>query len=303
MSEAAVAAPAPVAEAASAEGGADINVTPSVDQGVQPQAGVSAQMSATEEVQHWTSSLDPDLQNYVNIKGFKEPADVLKSYKNFEKLQGAPQERVLKLPNEADSPDWDGVYTKLGKPATPEGYGFEIADDADASGAESVQHMAKMFHELNLTKDQGSQLMERVQEFEGQLEAREQAEYNARVTQEENDLKKDWGMAFDQNMKVAKKAVRAFGLPDAALDALEQSMGFKNTMSFFHDLGTKISEAAFHSEIESNSFAGDNVLNPEQAKAKISELKNDRSFIEKYAAGDTKAKQQMARLHMMAYPD
>ena len=51
----------------------------------------------------WTSGLTDEMRGYVQNKGFKAPQDVVESYRNFEKLHGVPQDRILKLPENLDT--------------------------------------------------------------------------------------------------------------------------------------------------------------------------------------------------------
>lgn len=250
----------------------------------------------------WTQSLSPELQEFVNTKGFKDPASVLDSYRNLEKLRGVPQDRLLKLPETPDAPEWKDVYSKLGVPDNAEGYGLQATEGGD----EKFLNWAKeTFHGLNLTKDQAHKLVEGFNQFAQDKTEMSANEYNEKVKTQEMDLKKDWGSAYHQNVANAQNAARAFDIPGEAVDALEKVMGFDGVMKFLNNIGTKIGESNFHTGEGRQGFGGgdSDLLTPSQAKAKIASLKQDPTFTQKYLAGDGEAKARMSRLHKMAYPD
>lgn len=272
---------------ASGEGAGNLNVNAGGDGGI--------------KVTPWTDSLSPELQEYVTTKGFKDPTTVLESYRNLEKLRGVPQDRLLKLPDSPDAPEWKDVYSKLGTPATPNDYGLEPSEGGD----ENFLNWAKeTFHGLNLTKDQAHKLVEKFNEYAVQKTQTSQTDYSENVKTQEMELKKEWGSAYHQNIAQAQAAARAFDVPGEAIDALEKSIGFDGTMKFLSNIGKKLGEAAFHGGNQRQGFgeAGE-ILSPSQAQAKITALKQDPTFVQKYLAGETAAKERLSRLHKMAYPD
>jgi len=79
----------------------------------------------------WTAAFDEDTNAYVSNKGWKEPQDLLMSYRNLEKFAGGAK-NLLELPPEDASPEQlDAFYTKLGRPASPDEYGIRPPEGAD----------------------------------------------------------------------------------------------------------------------------------------------------------------------------
>lgn len=249
----------------------------------------------------WTSSFNDDTKNFVSERGFKDAQSVVDSFRNLEKLRGVRDDQLLKIPDAEDSPQWNDVYTRLGKPNSPEEYGLQ-ASEGDESGF--IDWAKQTFHDLNLTTHQAQTLVEKYNEF-NQTNATQSDEAYAEIVQtQEASLKKEWGSAYHQNIANAQAAAKAFDIQGEAIDAMEKSMGFDGLMKFLNNIGTKIGEAAFHSGEPAGRFGSDaDILTPSQAKAKIGALKRDSSFTEKYIAGDTGARDRMQRLHKMAYPD
>lgn len=267
-----------------------------------PAKGASQSHASTKETvvtaPSWVEGLKPEHKEYVSTKGFQDPSSVLESYINLEKLRGVPQERLLKLPESAEAEGWGEVYSKLGKPATPEGYGILPAEGADPAFSNWAK---ESFHKLNFTETQAKGLLEKFNDFNATQAMAEKEQYDSNLKKQEMSLRKDWGAAYHQNVANAQRAQSAFNLPETAIAALEKTMGLDGLMKFMNDIGSKIGEHSFVGGERQSGF-GEGVLTPDQAKAKIGALKRDHSFTKKFLAGDVDAKNKMSRLHEMAYP-
>lgn len=260
--------------------------------------GTATPPAAAAGAPSWVDSFDADAKDFVTQRGFKDPKSLLDSYRNLEKLRGVPQDRLLKLPEQPDDKAWDDVYSKLGKPATPEGYGLQ---PVDKDKPEFTNWAKDTFHKLNLTAEQGQQLIKQFQEFQNAQTTQSQEQYTAQIQEQTGKLRKEWGAAFDQNINRARQAYRQFGIPDSAIDSLEKSIGFDGVMKMFHKLGTSVGEHAFIGGDGGSGF-GDMILTPEQANARIKALKQDGAWADRYLKGGVKERQEMARLMEMANP-
>lgn len=270
-----------------------------------PAAGATTGVTQTSDTtssvtsQDWTTGLPDELRGYVQTKGFKDPTSVVDSYKNLEKLMGAPKERLLKLPEKSDdATGWNEIYNRLGRPEKADDYKIDIPKEV---GDENFAKWAKeLFHENGLTRAQGEKIAAKWNEYL-QSTAKETVEkHNANITQQETELKKEWGMAFDKNIEMARRAASEFGLDAPTIDKLESAMGWSGVIKFMHNVGSKLGE---HSFVSNNQQQGFNVMTPEAAKHRIQLLKSDSDFAKRFMTGEIQAKEEMARLHQMAYPD
>ena len=266
----------------------------------EPQSNADVKVTSSADVKpqstSWSDSLDADLKDYAHTKGFQDPKTILESYRNLEKLRGVPQERLLKLPETPDAPEWNDVYTKLGKPGSAEEYGIEVDKDNPAFG----EWAKETFHGLNLTKDQANALLAKYNDFVT-IQHNESAEqFNQRVAEQEKVLRKEWGAAYEQNKARAQRAYREFGLPDEAVDALERVMGHDGVMKFMSRLGERIGEHEYAGGQSASSSS--TIYTPEQAMARISNLKKDSEWTAKFLNGGIKEREEMERLMKMANP-
>lgn len=243
---------------------------------------------------NWYDSFNPDLKGYVQNKGFKDAASAIESYRNLEKLQGVPAERLLKLPERSDAPEWNDVYKRLGRPDKAEEYGLK-PKEGDASFGEWAEKTA---HSLNLSRDQAVKFAEAYTKFsQAQMQAKEQARETELNNQEAN-LKKEWGAAFDQKVAAAAKASKQFGIDKEMVIKLEDAMGFDKTMKFLASLGEKVGEDDFvGAETKNGNF---NALTPDAARAKINQLKSDKEFTAKFLSGDVVSRELWEKLHIAA---
>lgn len=246
----------------------------------------------------WQTTLSPELKDYATTKGFKDPGAVLDGYRNLEKLRGVPEDRLLKLPEKADDVEgWNQIFNKLGRPDKPENYNIQVAEEKDKVYVAAVQ---KMFHESGLTTKQAETFHNKMTEYAAGLKKDQATAELARAESDVAGLKKDWGMAFDQNVKVGAQAAKTFGLTPEVLDSLQKSMGYAPVMKLFHNIGSKLGEADF---VTGSGPDGRGVLSPEQARARINSLTKDQNFAKRYTSGDTAARSEMEQLHRWLAPE
>lgn len=262
-----------------------------------PAAGSAPAPAAPIE---WLKGADDLTVGYVQNKGWKEPSQVLESYRNLEKLMGADKAgNAVILPKPDATPEEMGkFYERLGRPSEPDGYKLPMPEGANPDFAKAAS--AKM-HELGLTKQQGETLAawwnEQASTAQSNLKAQTEQAYQA----DDLALKTEWGAAFNQKLAQAQAFVRGAGIKPEAIDKLQSAMGHKATMEFFANLGAKIGEADFVAGTGNQKF-GD-AMTPAQANAKIAELKRDKGFVARYTSGDALAKAEMQRLISFANPE
>lgn len=268
-----------------------------VDTPPPPPAG--GQGDAPPPAATWIDAItDVDTKGWVQNKGFKEPVDVVTSYRNLEKLMGADKAgRTVVLPAKWDDPNEVGqFYDKLGRPKAPDGY--KLPEGADKDFGKWAQ---TTFHEAGLTDRQAALVMEKWGGLvQGKTEANAAAKAAALAADKEA-LGKEWGAAHDAKIATAKQAVAAFGFDEATIEKLEGAMGFAGVMKFMASLGDKVGEARAINGDGAVSSGGPKT--PAQAQSEIRALRADPEFVRKHLAGDAEARAKMTQLHKWAYPE
>jgi hypothetical protein len=261
-----------------------------------PAATTTAAPAATST--SWMDGLSPELKDFVTTKDFKEPGAIVQSYRDLEKTMGVPKERLLKLPEKADAPEWNDIYGKLGRPEKADGYKIPLPQ---GDKGEFAKVAAPWFHEAGLSQRQAEKLATRWNEY-ATAQQQQAAKGSAETAKAaEGELRQKWGAAFDQNLALADHAAEKLGIDDATALGLKQAMGATKAVEFLHSLASKIGEADFTTGSGPRGFG--NKMTPDQANARIQSLKQDEEFGRKLSIGNVDAVKEWTDLHMMANPD
>lgn len=238
---------------------------------------------------------DEGLRGYVQTKGFKDPGALAESYRNLEKLQGVPQERLLRLPDKSDAPEWGDVWAKLGRPEDPKGY--ELKHDGDPAFAD---RMAAKMHQLGIPKSAAQGLNAEWNAYVAEII---EADTNAKKAADVADmdkLKGEWGQTFDANVEAGRRAGREFGLNEEQFAQISGALGSAQTLKLFQAIGSKLGEAKGFDPAGGGQGSSGFSQSPEQARARIGELQRDKDWVQRYLNGGSAEKDEMQRLQRTA---
>lgn len=244
----------------------------------------------TPDVSDWRSSLPEDLKQEKSLASFKDVATLAKSYVHAQKSLGSR----IPLPDPNNVEAMNEIYTKLGRPESPDKYQIERREGLDYNEAVE-QKMLEQAHRLGLNNAQASELVNWATEDHI-------ASINALREGAEKALKQEWGTAYDKNVAVAQRGLREFA--DDELIDLINSTGLGNHPALIrmaHKIGAALSEDSAIGE-----GATGNVMTPADAKAKIGQIMADPKHL--YHAqhagqpGHKEAVEEMQRLFQMAHP-
>lgn len=226
----------------------------------------------------WDAALDPAGRQLVQTKGWKTPADALKSYAELERLVGANK---VALPGKDAKPeDWAKFYNSLGRPETPDKYdlsGFKPPEGLPWNGQAQTAMVGEL-HKLGLSQTQVQGALTAYAAVQGaNWQAREAAAAKA-PEQTTAALRQEWGAGYDTQMEHANRAVKAgFGQD---LDAVKQIRLADGTYLLDNPamakalarLGAALSEDGGLPGARGSSGAGA-VRTPAQANAEISRIR------------------------------
>ena len=248
----------------------------------------------------WKSTLSDDLKNSGSIQSLNTVEDVVKKLVNAEAMIG--KDRVILPGKDATPEQWNEFHTKMGRPETIDGYDFsqtetEVSED-------STKQVRDLAFQLGLDKKGGAVLHNALGEAakRGQDLQKEQIENYAKESME--FFTKEWGQAKDQNMEMAKNAVREFG-GDELVEMLDQTgLGNrKEVINAFYKAGRAIAEDG---DLIGKTTAGF-TKSPGEAKAEIGALKMDDNFMKAYLtknhSGHKDAVNKMAHLFQLSNPE
>ena len=155
----------------------------------------------------WKEAIPEDLRNDPNISKFTELEALAKSYVNATRMIG--QDKVAVPNNNSTDDQWNEVYNKLGRPESPDKYKLEVKSDVVPLDDGAIKSFAENAHKLGLNNKQAQGILEFYKEsMEGSVQQSrvdtETAQANA-----EAQLRKEWGRAFDDNIKRAGAVAKA----------------------------------------------------------------------------------------------
>jgi hypothetical protein len=225
---------------------------------------------AGQSAASWVDTLPDDVKEYVGGKGFKDPADVVNSYRNLEKLRGVPADRLLKLPEKTDDPAaMAEVYAKLGRPEAADKYTRALGDDFNDDVFKGIAAKA---HELGLSDKQFAGLQEVTAGLAGQLQ-----EQQDKASAEAFDA---WKKQNGDGFNAAARAMAQAGVNEEQLAGILS--GDKTQLySFLAKMGGMIGEGQITQGAPGN---GSFNMTPAQAKMKVAELFGDKDFMDKYTS-------------------
>lgn len=238
----------------------------------------------------WYSGIEnPELRGYIETKGFKSPEAVAESYRNLEKLRGVPAERLVTLPEDVTAEGaLDPVWSKLGRPETPDAYtnaiGEALADDAYKAAAAQA-------HKLGLSDKQFEGMQGWLKETTASLEAKRAEQVDGAFT--------DWQEQNPQALKNAQRMLGAVGVDAATLDAALQG----DKAKLFDVLG-KIAGRMGEGRVPESEGDASLMMSPEAAKARISQKLGDKDWSAGYFSTNPKIRApfmaEMERLQKIA---
>ncbi len=198
-------------------------------------------------------------------------------------------ERLMPRPDLEDAEQQAALFKTLGRPDDLKDYEFaEI--EGHTLPDERKEFIAKIAHEIGLTKKQLKILDQKVRESDIQNHDSSLETFNNQL----KDLKQEWGLTYDERVHAAKKIAKTF-FPQLAEDTNFSSAELKSFYSLAKQFGSN------GQEFQSQGDQGNNLMSPDEAATKISEIRNnkDHPYNNPQAQGHQLAKDKMRKLYLI----
>lgn len=232
----------------------------------------------------WLQNASTEEIAFAQSKGWDKettpPADqIFRSYHNLQKLFGADKAgNTVMLPGEnADEATVNQFYNRLGRPENMDGYAAKEFAGLDENQFKSLRETA---HKVGITDKQFDALTKWNQELGAQIQSDLENNVKMQQAEEEANLKKEWGAAYDKNLQLAKEATAKLGLTQDQVNAMQIGLGFDGVLKLMMQLGAGVGEGKFVTGDNGRSSGADNVMTPEQAKTELTRLTTDKDFQE-----------------------
>ena len=155
----------------------------------------------------WKEAISEDLRNDPNISKFTELEALAKSYVNATRMIG--QDKVAVPNNNSTDDQWNEVYDKLGRPESPDKYQLDIKSEAVPLDEGAIKSFAENAHQLGLNNKQAQGILEFYKNsMEGSAQ-QNQVDMETAQANAEQELRKEWGRAYEDNIKKAGAVAKA----------------------------------------------------------------------------------------------
>jgi hypothetical protein len=223
----------------------------------------------------WKSNLPSDYVNSPTMQKFTDDKDGLakavQSHLSLEKLLGHE-----KVPLPKDDKDIAGIQAfnkAMGIPDTAEGYALKDATIPDSMKSMSFDKktFAETVHKFGLTPKQANGLWEAYTQMSMGVYNKYVTENNAQLAQLVNELKQEWGDAYDPNVELGQMVINKFSDSEEAANYITASL-LKNPQGakFLAKIGSQFAENKI-GDFKYQRFS----FTPEQAKQEIDKIMND----------------------------
>jgi hypothetical protein len=253
----------------------------------------------------WAASLENvDTKNFIAKKGWESADALVESYRQLESTVGVPEGQILRMKPVEDRDAWhgaDGIYAKLGRPDSPEGYDFTQIEIGE--GVDITEAYRKFAFEHGSSKSDAEASVQWFAETVQAAERAQQLGQQAAQTKQLEATKIEWGSDWDVNVATARQGMAALGIDQEIAAAVESQIGTGEFLKRMLTVGRAVGE---HSAGDYGSGQSGSYLSVEAAKAEIDTLRSNTDFMDTWvnghADGNAEARDKMDALMAIAYP-
>ncbi len=183
-----------------------------VEQQSQPSEPTATETPTTEV--SWRDSLPDDIKGNTSLEKFSDVSTLAKSYINAESMIGKDKMVVPGVNTTED--EWNDIYTKLGRPTTPDEYNLELAlEEGEAVDDQLFASFKDAAHKHGLSPQQAQGILDYYSAISTET-LNEQS--NASVLAQEQssrELREEWGRSYDDNLAKASQIGKQYLGEDA----------------------------------------------------------------------------------------
>jgi len=222
---------------------------------------------------NWYDGLSDDLKNNPTVQKYKSQDEMVKGHLELQKLLG--NDKVALPKDENDTVAIEALHRALGVPVEAKDYDLPAPDPIE--GMEAVTFGTDEFkalaHKHNLTPAQAAGIQTDYVEMLTGIKTKAEADYLAVVTQSKTDLNKEWGLAYDQKVKLAQSVMNKFAGSKENFDYINAKIGADPiALKFLAEVGGQFSEGSLG---EMGEFTSKFTKTPAEAKIEYETIMSD----------------------------
>ena len=237
----------------------------------EPTKETTATVTPTAKTSTWKESISQEYRTNPNIEKFTEIDALAKSYINAVSMIGTDK---IPLPGKtATDEQWNEVYNKLGRPESPDKYKLELKTDVAPVDENVIKTFAQNAHKLGLNNKQAQGILEF---YKQTLESSaKEMNVNMEYAQEQasNELRQEWGRAYDDNLKKAAAVAKTYLEPELLDTQLRDGSRLGDNpkiIKAFANIANLLSEDKIV------GTEGENVMQSRDIEGEIRQITNDK---------------------------
>jgi len=246
-------------------------------------------------------SLPEDLRNDKSLEVVKDVEGLVKSYIHAQKSVG--KEKVaLPDPKYATEDDWKEVFKKIGNPESLEDYKLNVEGE-NAIPEEVMEDLKKTAHSQGILPWQFEKVLSVLNQKGSEMSEKAQAEAQTKYQERVASLKKEWGNAYDAQVRRANIAFKEFlGSDEERNQFIEEGLGA-------HPLVVKVlanaSKLLTEDQFRGHGDGELGHITPNEALEKAREIQGDSNHPYRNPShpNHKAAKKEVADLYKIAFPE
>lgn len=264
----------------------------------------SAPAPVLSERDQFIAMLPEELRGEGVFANHRSVADLAKSYVSAAKMVGLDKAHLLAIPKDDTPEAWGEVYSKLGRPESPDKYSLDAYKDSVSK--EELAPWVADAHALGLNQKQLDGLFGK---FFGQAKQAQEAqakEREAKMAEWDEVVSKELGLAKDKKLMAAVNMLEREAGEDIIKHIEAHPEAFKNPIMVkaLVALADKTGEGEV---LLANGQRTNDALSPSDAKQQLAALASDpmyqKAMADKYHPQHAYYVEQRQKLFSYAYPD
>ena len=239
-----------------------------------------------------------DLREHPSLSPIKDVGNLAKSYINAQQLIGADKLPAPKNPSEEQL---SAIYNYLGKPESADAYEFAV--DGNIITEEVATSYKDVAHKLNLTPQQASGILDYYKGLADSSQQQAGQQMELQREEVENNLKKEWGQAYDQKIAGAGQVINQFGSPEMLEWQLADGTKLGNHPEFIKAFANIADfRQSVTSEDTITNATSSRAMTPKEAQAEIDSIMSSSEYTDrKNVVARTRAIERVQELYGMIY--
>ena len=252
------------------------------------------------ETQSFIDTLPEDIREDASLKNFTDAGQLAKSYVHAQRMVGADK-MAIPTKNFTEE-DWQQTFSKLGVPDSPDKYDVKY-NVAEGQSDEPVKNFVANAHKLGLLPQQVQGVLDYYTQLETGAVETEQKNLELQKINNEGELRKEFGLAYDDKVKSANNVFKNFFANELAHVKLQDGTSIGNHPGFIKAL-SKMSDNFSEDTINAGQETTGN-LTPSEAQKEVTKIMGDQShpYWLKDHPGHAAAVKEVADLQNMIHPN